>query len=243
MRSALRIFRKQLDKVSAESQDQRLKEIGLLSNPLRDLDVMISKVQQYLTEQTSQGLPNRMLTVLEERQNLARDHVIAHLESEKYKLFRNDFAAFLDQPLIHEDKKLQEYGKFLLSRCLNRARKVLQKTGRSDLEKMHKLRIRLKDFRYGIELLSEVLEGSTEEIINQMIRLQDHLGELHDTAVEKEILHSVLQDMGSRDPAVIAYLDYLNTRLQTLLEEFPQLWEDFNNPTSNPWLNTILPTH
>jgi CHAD domain-containing protein len=74
-------------------------------------------------------------------------------------------------------------------------------------------------------------------VIEAVVRLQDHLGDLNDAEVANGLLSDFLfaprpDGDGERliAPGVVAYLAHKQQELQTLVETFPQAWQAFNQP-------------
>ncbi len=83
--------------------------------------------------------------------------------------------------LCHESGSGGEY-------LLHRTREALQpvalfenfRESVGDPHRMHDLRIRIKRFRYALEMLNSIRENELEEMVRTTKRLQDHLGIIHD---------------------------------------------------------------
>jgi CHAD domain-containing protein len=103
---------------------------------------------------------------------------------------------------------------------------------------LHALRIECKRLRYTLEFFCEVLGPEVEQVIEQVVQLQDHLGNLHDADVANAMLSDFL--FGARGgiiaPGVVSYLAAKQRELQTLMAAFPQVWEQFRQPDIRRWL-------
>jgi CHAD domain-containing protein len=102
---------------------------------------------------------------------------------------------------------------------------------------LHALRIECKRLRYTLEFFAEVLGPSAGDVIQAVVKVQDHLGELNDADVANAMLSDFLfagRTDGERErliaPGVVAYLAAKQRELQSLIETFPQAWERFNQP-------------
>jgi CHAD domain-containing protein len=108
---------------------------------------------------------------------------------------------------------------------------------------LHALRIECKRLRYTLEFFEEVLGPEAEQVIEQVVHLQDHLGGLNDADVAIAMLSDFLfPSRGSKEserviaPGVVSYLAAKQRELQTLIATFPQAWEQFNRPEVRRWL-------
>jgi CHAD domain-containing protein len=108
------------------------------------------------------------------------------------------------------------------------------------LVRFHQLRIAFKGLRYTLEFFQEVLGPRAKPLINQVKRLQDHLGDLQDAVVTCKVLRGFLTwgTWGHVEdettfaptelviaPGVAAYLAYKQSEIQQLVSAFPPVWE------------------
>lgn len=73
-----------------------------------------------------------------------------------------------------------------------------------DREALHRARIRLKRFRYALEVLGEALPASPEDELQRLKVLQTALGEHHDLATLEAFLRGILQGLEERGRARLA---------------------------------------
>ena len=108
------------------------------------------------------------------------------------------------------------------------------------LEQFHALRIEFK-LRYTLEYFREVLGEDVKAVINEIKKLQDHLGDLNDANVASGILRDFLAQwdvLQAQKPVaerhnpepVLAYLSYQYTERQRLMLTFQDAWAHFNRP-------------
>lgn len=101
----------------------------------------------------------------------------------------------------------------------------------------HKLRLLIKAHRYTFEFFQSVLDPQPTAIaINQLIRLQDHLGELNDCVQAIRFLNTHLSTRLSSglSAPLKAYTDYQKEKQFSLIINFPLIWTEFlnDNPQS-----------
>jgi len=111
-------------------------------------------------------------------------------------------------------------------------------------EQLHNLRIKSKYLRYTLESLREVLPDNGEKLIQHMVKVQDHLGELHDATVAADLIRSY-EDKRLRKaargrkanrkeakslPGLDKYLDERESTVQRLRESFFPMWGKISGP-------------
>jgi CHAD domain-containing protein len=103
------------------------------------------------------------------------------------------------------------------------------------------LRIACKRLRYTLEFFGEALGPDTDTLVKEVVKIQDHLGELQDAVVASAILRDFLvygtwgHDAGDGAPpqldapvvapGVATYLAAKQSELQRLLNTFPEAWQ------------------
>lgn len=111
-----------------------------------------------------------------------------------------------------------------------------------DITVLHQLRIEVKRLRYTVAYFHDVLGASGRHYIEDLKRLQDHLGEMNDAVVAREQLLDLVS-AGELDEAMIApYLDQLQADYDRLNDEFPAVWKRFGTRTVQSKLSDALLT-
>jgi CHAD domain-containing protein/transposase-like protein len=249
MRAAFRVFEPGLRKKATQPLRDGLRATGRNLGRVRDLDVLLEKLHRYqasLPESDSSGLqPLQEMWLAQQQQ--ARQELLAYLDSKKYQRFKQDFLKFVSTPglgakAIPDDEpvpyQLRHVVQCLIYKHFEAVQAYDRVLGEASLETLHQLRITFKQLRYALEYFAEILGEEGRRVIEEVKRLQDHLGELNDARVAAEMLSELLADWvrhqpqtEQSSPAQIAA--YLQTRLeerQHLLETFPRAWARFNRP-------------
>jgi CHAD domain-containing protein len=117
-----------------------------------------------------------------------------------------------------------------------------QRGAATPLPRLHRVRIAAKRLRYTLEFFEEVLGPEAHALIDQMKRLQDHLGEIQDDVVAVTVLRDFLTWGTWRHregvptprapvlaPGVASYLAARQRDLAQRLEEFPSHWAEFSD--------------
>jgi len=177
--------------------------------------------------------------------------MIAYLDSSKYGDFVHAFQLFLETPgagalkfkgYPPEPSLVRHVAPHLIYGCWGRVQAFDPMLEGAPVALLHALRIECKRLRYTLEFFGEVLGPEAKEVIAEVVRLQDHLGDLHDADVANVLLSDFL--FASRDdlserviaPGVVAYLAVKQRELQMLVESFPEAWKRFNRREVRRWL-------
>jgi CHAD domain-containing protein len=250
MRAAFEVFSEAFEPAILKPHLKGLRMTGRALGQVRDLDVFMEKAQHYLDAQPEadrSGLDPLLLAWGEQREN-ARAEMLAHLGGDIYRIFKQEFNLFLqtpgagarpisqDQPvptLVRDVAPALIYTRLASVRAFD---KILQ-TAR--IEQLHALRIEFKKLRYTVEFFREVLGEQAKAVIDDLKKLQDHLGDLNDAEVATGILREFLDNWDARQSerllderqnpeAIFAYLTARHAERYRLIVTFGELWAYFN---------------
>jgi CHAD domain-containing protein len=260
MRAAFRVFGDHLDMKQLKPIRKGLRRTGQVLGNVRDLDVFWDKTQRYLDALPpgQQGDLDPLREVWETEREKARAEMLAYLDGDRYARFKERFAELLQMPgagalpaLTKKGEAVPHRLKHVVPVAVYQRLAAIQAydewVTKPDvpLERLHRLRIAAKRLRYTLEFFEEVLGPQTEDLIKEMKKLQDHLGDLQDAVVASELLRDFLtwgtwgHAKGKKvslptepivAPGVAAYLAARQTEIQHLLETFPQVWTYFQSP-------------
>jgi CHAD domain-containing protein len=190
------------------------------------------------------------LQAWEASREAARKKLVAYLQSSRYQAFKETFYEFVSTPGAGMPPSPAEMSVPYLVRQAAPALIFTRLAGvrafdavlpHATLEQFHALRIECKKLRYTLEFFREVLGEGVKAVINDIKRLQDHLGDLNDAHVAAGILRDFLAqwdalqaqkpvaDRHTPEP-VLAYLSYQYAERQRLLLTFQEAWAHFNRP-------------
>ncbi len=98
----------------------------------------------------------------------------------------------------------------------------------SDMEQLHKVRIKLKRFRYALQGVPEI--SSSTDLMRSMKSLQDMLGFLHDDYVNDMLIGEILKQYP--DDAALQYegamfCGWERAKAEAALASLPELWDNF----------------
>lgn len=261
MRAAFRVFGDHLDMKRLKPIHKGLRRTGKRLGAVRDLDVFWDKTQRYLDTlpPQQQGDLDPLREAWEAERERAREKMLAYLDGDRYARFKERFVEFLRTPDAGALPTLTQKGEAVPHRLRHvvpvalyqRRAAVLaydEWVTRPDvpLGRLHRLRIAAKRLRYTLEFFEEVLAPQSKDLIKQMKKLQDHLGDLQDAVVASNLLRDFLTwgTWGHAQaekkkvsvpaepvlaPGVATYLAAKQTELQHLLDAFPQAWAYFQS--------------
>jgi CHAD domain-containing protein len=261
MRAAFQVFGEYYRPKAAARYSKGLKRTGGALGAVRDLDVFRGKTQDYVeTLPASQrGGLDDFVSILEQQREGARERMLVYLDSKKYLRFSERFGRFVetegmdslavaldgDEPRPYHVRYVAPMAVFERLAHM-RAYDEWVTIPNPPVARLHSLRIACKRLRYTLEFFGEVLGPDTKELIEEVVVMQDHLGELQDAVVASGILRDYLNwgSWGRSDvdrsrpslaapviaPGVAAYLAAKQSELQHLLETFPQEWQRLTGP-------------
>ena len=260
MRAAAEIFETYLDSEQFEPYLKNLRKILGSLGEVRDVDVFREKAEKYL-EKLPLGHEHDLdplFAVLTKEREKARKNMLDYLDSEKYQAFKREFSDMLASPEIlilpttgrKHDALPHRIRDVLPSILYARLADISAYSEWVEgpylpVERLHRLRIAAKGMRYTLEFFENVLGEDAKALIKELKALQDHLGNLHDTVIEVDLLDSYLRtgEWGSagdgkgsgkkksfkNGEGIETYLAYREEELRKLLDAFPETWEKIRN--------------
>jgi CHAD domain-containing protein len=186
LRAFLRAGRDLLDPETAEPLRAELRWLGSALGPVRDLDVLIERLDAEVLDLGADETQGRKLVrTLDRSRRSARRRLLTALDSARYfallDTLERPFATVADEPALDEIRVAEH-------KRLHKAVKALAPD--SPDEELHAARIRVKRARYAAEL-----EGD-RAYVQAAKRLQDVLGEHQDAVVAI----GKLRDLAARMP-------------------------------------------
>ena len=249
MRAALKIFESYFEEDALRLFARNLRRTGRALGQVRDLDVLLDKLQRYaasLPETERAGL-ERLRLAWEVQRDAARGAMLAFLESNRYRQFKRDFETFLTTPdagarPLARNEPLRVLVCHVVASTVwldfESIRAYEWVLDRASLEMLHQLRIEIKGLRYLLEFLREVLGREAESVITELVQTQDLLGDLHDADVAMRLLSDFLaQETGlpetrARKQAdlrgVVSYLTAQEVQMRKLRRRVPLAWKRLN---------------
>jgi CHAD domain-containing protein len=241
----------QLDDVFPRRQTQRLrdglKQLGDMTTPLRDLDVMLLDFDDFraMLPNTMQPALNPALYFIRQQRMDAWQEVVRQLRSKKYRQTVDRWLALLDTPPaarttlanaklpVHEvaDEKIRK----AYQRVLRQGRAI---DDQSPAEKVHTLRKSCKKLRYLLEFFQSLYSHKEiKQIIRVLKRLQDHLGSYQDLHVQLAFFETLRNDMRAHahldadtEHAIERLIRALSVQQRRCRERFKRVFDAFDTP-------------
>jgi CHAD domain-containing protein len=209
LRAALRAFDDVLPD-GWENVSPELKWLGTSLSAVRDLDVQLEQLQTWKASlpQTDQALMDRLVALLTEQRQQARESLVRSLESARYAALINKAQALLDAP---PSPGAAEQLLIRAPRLIGRSYRKLRKRGdaldsQSKAEDLHRLRIQAKRLRYLVEFVGGPYGQAGQRLVRRLTRLQDVLGSHQDAQVATAALRALLSDRRDNLEPELAWL-------------------------------------
>ncbi len=166
----------------------------------------------------------------------AREELIDVLSSKNYRRFVKEFGEFLTTAGQGVGKDSSYPVGLMLPNViyqqLMEVRVHDHEVEDHTVETLHALRVEFKRLRYRVSFFEDVLGKEADDFIDELKKIQDHLGRLNDVVVAQSVLGELLEDLGETQAAALqTYLDKLATEQVTLQDSFVQIWHHFNTKT------------
>ncbi len=242
MRSALGTFRPFYKKKIRKRYMKDLREVGFALGTVRDIDVFLENmgIEVELDPQVRLLDLSALRNFWQLKREAARAVMLRHLDSSPYQEFLFDFDSFLNTPNLGLKKRflerdfshsIQESLPKLIKDHFWRVQVFSEIVNNASVEELHKLRIEIKKLRYLLEFFKEILGEQSVRLIDQLKRIQDHLGKLNDAVVAKEMIKEFIETsrknvfVQAQEQSVI-YLQIKQTERENLQTTFPYVWNE-----------------
>jgi CHAD domain-containing protein len=240
-RAAFRIAAPYLKRKPVKAFRAELRALARRLGKVRDLDVSIEAAEAYRASR--KGAAPALGPLLDEwrsRRGDARDELLNHLDGEAYRDFTKRFGEFLSSEgagvkdssdVAPRPRLVRHVLPIEIWEHYGRVRAYETVMEWAPVETIHSLRIEAKRLRYLLEFFAEALGPGLSGVLEALIGLQDHVGELHDVDVTIGTLRDFLlrSSHASTNPAVAAavgrYLNLKQTRLGTLQRTLRRPWK------------------
>ena len=259
MRGALQVFDAYL---KGKAVRQLGKDLALLSHALgavRDLDVLLGHARDFsekLPEDGREGIKD-LIADWEKDRKRARKKLVELLHSDRYARLKSRAEAFVSEepPAVAEDSDDGEVEPIEVRHAAGSAIWVRYEAVRAyetviegaTIEQLHALRIKGKYLRYTLESFGEVLGPDAEALIEDVTKLQDELGNLHDADVARHLVDSYLRKRkkhagkGSEPPQDLAdYVAEQNAIIDDIKQTFSGTWGLITGPEWRSRLATAI---
>jgi CHAD domain-containing protein len=191
-RAAWRVFGGAFDQKRTARHPRRLKAVARHLGAVRDLDVLIQAGEGYQKKLPSDERPSfePLLAKWRAQREAARVVLIKELDSDRYQRWVDEYIAFVQAEGIGtrsvgpvEPHRVRDTMPSRIWGAYEGVRAYEPVMRWADVTTLHDLRIAAKWLRYTIEFVREALGPESAPVIERVVALQDHLGELHDADV------------------------------------------------------------
>jgi len=211
---------------------------------VRDYDVLIDNTQKYLTsdDNSLRDFLGILIDAWFVEREFARIKMLKYLDGRKYAVFKKNFGKFVDSPGEGVSKYLnkqvvlvKDIAPELILACVDDVKAFKESVTEPDVDQLHTLRIKFKKLRYTLEFFREILSPEADDVIKDLKRVQDHLGNLHDNDVARKKIRRFTKDWEDQYPKpskkkqeriepVYVFLKARNKELTHLIDTFPDVW-------------------
>jgi CHAD domain-containing protein len=210
LRAALSLFVDVLPE-GAQSFREELGWIGQALGRVRDLDVQLEQLDEWLAEapEADREALRSLRSLLEDKRREARAAMLEALDSRRYDAFLGRFGRFLRarsrRPTGAAAVPALSVAPDLIEARFRKLRSSGDRIGpTSEAAEFHRLRIHGKRLRYALEFLGDLYPGQTRPLIKRMAELQDVLGLHQDADVAIARLRELAADRSAGlEPATI----------------------------------------
>ena len=226
LRAFVRLARGHVDPVWGEALRAELSDLGGVTGPVRDLDVLLEHLHDEVESVDAGERPaaRELLAAL----GAERDRLQAELRAALAGPAYLGLLARLAQPLNAAAQPAPTSLRKRATRELRRLVRDVEKLGASPAdEALHALRLRVKRVRYAVELAGRPARAQTARVLDAAKELQDLLGEHQDTVVAERLLAEAAGRDGSVARAFVAgrLAERQLLRRERVSEQLPAAWK------------------
>jgi CHAD domain-containing protein len=250
LRSELRALESLVDRPWREQLNGELKWLSGLLGDVRDVDILLARLQKAGLKRERDGCDARALEPLiagiRARQGPEAVALNAALDGERYRRLLVSLEQAAKRPAL-EDAAWEPCRTVLPPlaaaawRRLKRGASGLRSS--SPVEEFHELRKRAKRTRYTAELFAPLLghraAGNATRFIRLTIRIQDTLGEHQDAIVASREIECSLADHAD-DPAFVqaaeSLLETQHKAARDARSDFFKIWDKLDRKRSRRWM-------
>jgi CHAD domain-containing protein len=202
IRAAWRVFDSAFKAGKTKKLRRRVEAVSDRLGAARDLDVLTQGLDAYglaLGDEQRPGL-EPLRSLWRRQRDTARAALVRELDSDGYKAFVKDMAAFLEAgastaanvTIPTAPHRVRDRAPSVIWATYEAVRAYELVLPWADIETLHDLRIAAKWLRYALEFFGEALGPGGNVLLDKVAALQDHLGCLHDADVAAQMAREVL---------------------------------------------------
>ena len=230
LRSLLTFCKPLLPGQEATEWQRVLKERTNLLGDVRECDVLLMTCAKLRDAQGEQAA-EQLTAILQKRRMSAASKALKGQKLNKQTLELAKLLLWLYSAELTESSE-QTLEKFLQQRFGSWYNKIIALPEKypdlHDMEQMHRIRIKLKRFRYALQSIPEV--GAEPKLLRSLKYMQDMLGLLHDNYINNKLIEALV----AKYPKIselryesAMFTGWEQAKADAALEILPQQWETF----------------
>jgi CHAD domain-containing protein len=252
LRSAFRMLGRYYPKKTVRKLRKPLRALASCLGQLRDLDVLIDNLRTYTATLTieQQRALDPLLADWQARRAQAHRSLVELLDGSNYDDWVARVEDFIEAKDTSESPRVADVVPALIWKRYGRVREYERRVKQPSLSVLHALRIEDKRLRYALEFFAEATGERTSFLLEPLIALQDHLGELHDADMATQLIAEFIaararnaqrQGLAGTDfEAVASYLSFLQSRIVELQAGFSERWQTVVKPAFRQALSEVV---
>ena len=231
LRSCLTFVKPALRQDDAIAWQKRLRAQGEALGRLREVDVALislEHMQSSITQNRPKG--GQLMQVLRSLQKKELAEIEPLASNEKITLELMQLLMWLQGQPVAAAYSNMSWKKFLHCRCGQWSEAIMKWRYKhadfSNVEEDHKLRIKIKRFRYALMCLPEINQDSGL-MLRKLKRLQDVLGFIHDDYINGQLVQEYKNRDEKLNYEIATFSGWESAKVAAALEQLPELWQDF----------------
>jgi CHAD domain-containing protein len=217
LREALPVLGASLPRKRVRKLRKRMRMLTQLFGAVRERDVALKMLDSHELGGLDPSGAERVRALVHDGRNAARHRLIDALDAHKVARWLEDVKAFEHElGELPAEQRDAAWPVVLARRLLKRTERLRRAVNDAGMlfisERLHAVRVALKQLRYAVELASELGRRKLDAAVDELKLNQDTLGELHDLDMLMSYVNGALD--AEIESHVRASLDALQTKLE-----------------------------
>jgi CHAD domain-containing protein len=249
--STLQIFKQDFKKSQMSLLKNSLKNMAHRLSIVRDLDVFMANIAHYRDKLGHESTLDTkddidfldLMAYFKRQRKQAMKKIFNFLQSKENAKFKGNIDDFLASDAkkikwMAIDKHIPCQIRHIAFSVVYRSYEIVRVHDESlkcaTIDQLHDFRKDCKNLRYFIENFQDILGEESAEVLKEIKKVQDYLGELNDTKVSIDLMHYYFEHdvYANKKPVppfiVVRYLAEVKDKQQRLFDGFPVFWHQIN---------------
>jgi triphosphatase len=240
LRSAFSLFDDVIASGDAKALKDEVRWLAERLGPARDWDILHHRFfQPYAEKQGHDEAVRRLGQAIADSRRSAHARATEALYSPRYTTLMLELGAWLESGRWQENADgealalaagpLAGLASMWLAERHRKSRKAGRQTGKMDAKQCHRLRVRLKKLRYGVDFFRGIYAaGSARPYLERIEALQESLGDMNDAAVSRRLLKALADSSsGEMKSAAKGLNQWLERHVRRRAGDLPDQWREF----------------